>query len=224
MNDDKTLDGSTTAGPMSSAVSAGATTPFGNPDGPTEVADRPAPDAPVRQWTIAEVLDRARRPRKRAKVCLRADLQAEYDQCGYELAGLVDSQGRIINDEERPAGVESNAARAQELSDRMSTLRSQMAGEMWYPLFEGLSSDALVEFNKAHRPKGNQQDMTEYNTLLIAECSVDPKLTVDDVRALRKQLGSAAVGELATVANEVCSRGGVDFPQLPAGLARLKEQ
>lgn len=198
-------------------------TPFGDPTGPSQ-PDRPAPDAPVRQWTIAEVLDRARRPEKRAKICLRADLQAEYDQTGAELAGLVDAQGRVIDDDDRPAGVQSNAARAQQLSDRMVALRREMAAEMWYPLFRGLSSDDLVEFNKRHKPKGDRPDMTEYNTLLIAECSVEPKLTVDDVRALRTTLGSAALGELATTANEVCSRGGVDFPQLPAALARLKQQ
>lgn len=225
MNDDQTLDGATPTTPAPTAAT-GTGTPFGNPAGPTQAEpDRPAPDAHVRQWTIAEVLDRARRPEKRAKVCLRADLQAEYDRCAYELAGLVDSQGRLIEDDERPAGVESNAARAQELSDRIASLRSEMAAEMWFPLFRGLSSDELIEFNKAHPiPKGDQPDMTEYNTALIAECSCDPKITVDDVRALRQTLGSAALGELSRTANEVCVRGGVDFPQLPAGLARLKQQ
>ncbi|MBB3041224.1 hypothetical protein [Nocardioides soli] len=203
-------------------------TPFGDPAGAPIQPERPAPDATVRQWTLEQILDTAKRPRRRAKICLRADLQAEYDQCIYELSGLIDAQGRVIVDDERPVGEQSARARASELADRMVALRREMAAFMWYPLFEGLDSDALQAFNSKHRPKpksnGEGPDMTEYNTLLIAECSVEPRLSVDDVRALRKKLGAAAMGELSATANEVCAKGGVDFPQLPSGLARLQER
>lgn len=222
MSTDQTLGDPTPDQPTPSPAPPAGMTPFGDPTGTP--SERPAPEATVRQWTLEQILDTAKRPRRRAKICLRADLQAEYDQCIYELSGLVDSQGRVIVDDERPVGEQSNAARAQALGDRMVALRQQMADFMWFPLFEGLDSDALQAFNGRHKPKGTSPDMTEYNTLLIAACSVEPKLSIDDVRALRKKLGSAAMGELTQTAHDVCAKGGVDFPQLPAGLARLKEQ
>ena len=218
MNDQSLGDNAAQAQP---AAPSNTMTPFGDPNATT-------PPPAARQWTIEDILDTAKLPEDHAAICLRADLQAEYDQAILELSGLVDAKGHLIVDDERSAGEQSNAARAAELSDRLTAVRTKMAKHMWFPLFRGLSGDALKEFNGQHRPKGEAPDMTEYNTLLIAECSIasasGPKLTVDDVRALRTKLGSNALGELATTANKVCTQGGVDFPQLPAGLQRLKQQ
>ncbi|CAI9417380.1 hypothetical protein [Nocardioides sp. T2.26MG-1] len=230
MNDDQSLTG-TTAGPTPSAVDAGAATPFGTPTPQAEEIITPPPV--VRQWTIEEILGTARPPERHARVCLRGDLEAEHDMILAELAILVDARGKVIeDDEERDAATPSRAARARELAARDDVVRREMAGAMWYPLFKGLTSDQLSEFNGLHLPKpkpnGEDSDLTEYHTLLIAECSVaskhGPKLSVDDVRSLRAKLGARAVGALAKAAREASTQGGTDFPQLPPGWARLKEQ
>lgn len=178
---------------------------FGDPNGGL-------PEA-VKSFTIDQVLEMAKTPEKRARVCLRGDLQAAYDERIAELATLVDAEGNLIADADAAVGDTSPEQRARELEDEAQDLRRQMADAMWLPLFRGLTSDDLALFNAAHSPKGDNPDMTEYNTQLIAATAVEPVLSVDQVRALRKKLGSRAMGELVGTANWVCSRGGVDIPK-----------
>ena len=204
-------------------------TPFGNPNGPT---DPQPPAEPVRQWTIDDILATAKTPERHARVCLRADLEAEHEQIVAELATLVDAQGKVMDDDERSGGEVSKAARVQQLVARDEELLAEMAKSMWFPLFRGLTTDELTDFNRLHKPKpradGEDPDMSEYNTLLVAECSVaskhGPKLSVDDVRALRKKIGSRAIGEMDRTAHAVCTLGGADVPKLPGSWAGLKQQ
>ena len=187
---------------------------FGNPDAPLA-------GSAVNDLTIDEILARAKTPERTARICLRADLQAEYDELVTELAGLVDAEGRVIADEEAALGETTPAQRAVELEARLRALRDEMAENTWSVRFRGLTTDELALFNREHAPKSDDQDMTEYNTQLIAACAVKPNLTVDDVRKLRKALGSRAMGELVNAANWVCSRGGVDVPKSsPFSLSR----
>jgi len=192
---------------------------FGDPNGPA------TPQAPVvvKQWTLAEVLDAAELPEKHARICVKANLQAEHDQIVAELMTLVDTRGEVIEDEEAAAGEATNDSRAIELNDRLRRVSKEMAGSMWFPLFRGLCVDDLAVFNKQHIPKGDSPDLTEYNIRLVAECSVEP-WTVDDVKALRKKFGSAAMQELISTAHEVCVRGGVDVPKSPVSLRNLTQR
>lgn len=223
MSDQSLHDTSTEQTPPS-----GTMTPFGDPNG-TIQAEAPVPTKPVRQWTIDEILSTAKVPERHARVCLRGDLEAEHTLILAELSTLVDAQGKVVDDDpERAANQQSKAARAQELVDRDALVRAEMEQAMWYPLFRGLTSDELTEFNGKYLPKNDDADLTEYHTLLIAECSVEsphgPKLSVEKVRQLRTKLGSKAVGSMAKAAREASTQGGVDFPRLPAGFGNLKPQ
>lgn len=193
---------------------------FGNPNGHQHTDEIPTT---VRQWTIEEILNQAKLPEKRARICLRADLQAEHAANLAELATLVDARGELIVDDEASVGDVSPAVRARELVDRNRVLEREMAKSMWFPLFRGMTSDDLQVFSKKNMPKGEGADMSEYNTLLIAESSVDPKLSPEDVRALRKKLGSRAIQELFQTATEVNIRGGVDVPKSPVSLRNLTQ-
>lgn len=212
-NHDQTLGDTTPDTPPADGV-------FGNPNGPT--ADQP----PVvrRQLTIEEVLASARLPEKHARVCLRADLQARHDDLVAQLAGMVNAQGELIEDPEASAADTSAASRAQALNDDLADVRREMAQAIWFPLFRGLSTDDLAVFNKRHRPKGDNADMTDYNIELVAACAVEPTMTVDQVKALRTKLGSRAMQELINTAHEVCARGGVDVPKLPVSLLGLTQR
>lgn len=180
---------------------------------PTALAVTGLPEFTRDDLTIEDILDMAKTPEKRARVCLRADLQAEYDSIVTELSTLVDAQGKVIADDDAAVGDATPAQRAAELEDRAQRVRREMLKSMWTPLFRGLTSDDLATFNREHAPKGDNPDMTEYNTALVAACAVKPVLSVEDVRRLRTKLGSRAVGELVNTANWVCSRGGIDVPK-----------
>lgn len=197
---------------------------FGAPNG-----TQPLDLGPIRQWTIEEILAEAKLPELRARICLRADLQERHDSILAELATLVDARGELIEDDEATAGDVTNASRARALNDELQGVQREMAKSMWFPLFRGMASDDLAVFSKLHLPKDASDpnakvDMTTYNTLLVAECSVDPKLSVDDVKALRKKLGSRAMGELVKTATRVCTQGGVDVPKSPVSLRNLTQE
>ncbi|MDN4173916.1 hypothetical protein QWY28_13225 [Nocardioides sp. SOB77] len=178
----------------------------------------------ARQLTIDEVLNSARLPEKRAEICLRADLQAQYDVLAAELATLVTADGEVIVDDEAAAGEVTAAARARELDDNLASIRAEMEDSMWRPLFRGLSSEDLAVFNKEHRPADPTADMTDYNTRLIAATMTEPTATVDEVQALRRTLGSLAMIKLVRTASEVCVQGGVDVPKSSRLSLRPQEQ
>lgn len=211
MTDDQSL-GDTTA--------PSGDTPFGNPNGARAVEP-----TPMRMLSVEDVLASARLPEKRARICLRADLQAEHDDIVAELATLVDAQGQLLeDDEEASIGETSTRDRVIELNERLTGVRRKMSLSMWFPLFRGLDSTALAVFNKKNYPKGDGADLTEYNNLLIAECAVAPTMTVEEIKALRGKLGSKAIGSIVTTVHEVCLRGGVDIPKLPVSLVNLTQQ
>lgn len=172
-----------------------------------------------RQMSVEEILDIARTPEARASVCLRGDLEAEYDEILEELLTLVDPDGNLIVDPEASVADESKAGRAQELSDRLDKVRSQMQAAMWRPLFRGMPTDDFEVFQTRHLPKaakaGDQVDLNDYYNRLIAATAVDPEMSVDDVIALRGKLGVRAVAGLVRAAESVCTGGGVDVPKSP---------
>jgi hypothetical protein len=198
---------------------------FGNPDAVVSAA-APIEHQPItRMLTVEDVLSRARLPEKRARVCLRADLQAEYDDLVAELSTLVNARGELLEDnQERAMGETSAQDRALELGERVEAVRREMAESMWFPLFRGLSTDDLAVFNKQHIPKGEKPDLTEYNVRLVAECSVEPKMSVEQVQQIRKKLGSRAFLQLIQAANGVCIHGGVDVPKSQSFLVDLTQE
>jgi hypothetical protein len=205
-----------------SATPAGGV--FGNPNGHHHTDQAPVV---VRQWTIEEILDQAKLPEKRARICLRADLWERHDTLVAELSALVDARGELLEDDDATNADVTPRAQAIEKNAELEAVQREMAKSMWFPLFRGMTSDDLMVFTKKNMPapdKNGERDMTEYNTLLVAECSVDPKMSVEDVRKLRKTLGSRAIGELRKTATEVCTQGGVDIPKSPVSLRNLTQE
>lgn len=186
----------------------------------------PEPEQPIdltatKVWTIEEILAEAELPEARAKICLKANLQARWDQLVDELSRLVNSRGELIVDEDASIGDVRPAARAHAINDELQQLRLRMLRSMWYPLFRGKDSEEMAVFNKTHLPKTEGAPLTDYYNRLISECSVEPKLTIENVAALRKELGSAAINELVQTVQKVNVEGGVDVPKLPNALRNL---
>lgn len=177
----------------------------------THVIDFPA--GTPRAFTVEDVLAAATLPERTAQVCLRPDLQADYDAALVELATLVNAQGEIINDPEAALGDESRTARAQELGDIITGIRQKMAAHMWRIRFRGMASEDYSVFNKQHHPKGENPDTTDYNLRLIAATAIDPIITYDQAKALNGKLGARAMAELANTAWNVCNDGGLSVPK-----------
>lgn len=215
-------DDETLAGPTPTEPSGVGRSPFGTPHPP----ENPLPDRPpVKQWTLQEVLASAKRHRTVAHICMRADLQAEYDELMREIAALVDTQGRLTPAAEETLG-DTAAAVVQEKDARAQLVRREMNTAMWRVEFEGMPEDKWRPFYERHYPKkartDGETDLTDFNNRLIAEVAVNPTLTIEDVIELRGVLTAPQITELANKAWLACASGGVDIPKSPAFLRNLQ--
>ena len=91
---------------------------------------------------------------------------------------------------------------------------------MWHVRFRAMASDDWTAFKKQHMPKAKDADMTEFRTKIIAACAIEPPITEDQVKALRKKLGSAQIVKLSDTAFEACTAGGLDVPKSPNSWAQ----
>ena len=209
MSEDQTL-GDTTPPPN---------TPGGNPgvhgENPFVRPTTPPVDlaTPARQLTIEEILEQAKLPETTVYICLRADLQARYDQIVEELSGLVTASGELTVDPEATIGDQTAASRAQQLADDLDAVRREMSASMVPFRFRGMSADDLAVFEKAHRPKSQDADFTPYFVKLIASCAIEPAMTEAQVKQLRGKFGARAFLQLSTGAQSVNTGGGVDVPK-----------
>ncbi len=193
--------------------------PFGNPDG--DQHEHPLghdPGAhplaePVQLLTVADVLASARLVERTANICLRADLTAEHDRLMGELSTLVTPSGELLGDDEASAGDQTNASRAQALSDRDRQVLAEMRGSMWHPRFRAMDSDAWTAFKKKHMPRTKDADFTDFHTKIIAECAIEPAMTEAEVTSLRKKFTHSQFIKMANTAYEACTEGGLDVPK-----------
>lgn len=204
--DEDTLDGTT--------LSSGAT-PFGTPGG------TPVPQVNVdRPLSVDEVLEKARRVERTARICLRGDLQAEYDELLEELQGLVDLDGNVLATGEQAL---SDAGRAEDITARLTTLRTEMTGAMRAVRFRAMPDVEWRVFEAEHRVDGVVADEGVYYDKMMARCAVSPKLTQSAAESLRNTLSARQMAELSNQCYLANVTGGVDIPKsLPSSPDRRR--
>lgn len=183
------------------------------------------PDVVQNILDLDEVLNSARLVERTAVICLRADLEADFDQMVEELASLVDENGTVIGDPEG-ALYDGRAARAQELRDRLDENVAERRAASREVRFRSLPTDEWEAFEKTHRGgAGNQvKDPAKYSNELISRCAIAPVLTVAEVQQLRKTLGPPQFNTLFNTAHDACTSGGLDVPKLPPFSVAQKRQ
>lgn len=172
-------------------------------------------------WTVDDVLEIAELPERTASICLKANLQGEYDRLNSELATLVTPLGEVIDSTERSMAERSPAARAEEINVRLVELRDEMARFMWHVTFRAMSSDDWASFTKRSQPKDAKDDHTDFYNRMVCETAVSPTISMDQLKKLRAKLGPVAITKLIVTANEACTTGGLDVPKLPVSLRNL---
>jgi len=201
---------------------AASSVPADQQDDTAPAIDLPADTPQV--FTVEDVLNLARLPERTANVCLRADLQADYDAALAELAQLITPTGELIADPEAALDENTARTRAQELVAQLKVIRQEMTAHMWHVRFRGLDSEALTVFNKRYKPKNDTEDRTDYNLRLVAETAIDPHVSFEQARQLAVRLGTKAMLELINTAIDVCYAGGVSVPKSPSSLLHLAQQ
>ena len=177
---------------------------------------------PERQYTVEEVLDMARRTVRTASVCLRGDLQGEYDALLSELSTLITPAGELIGgDPETAVGEVSPRARVEQIAERITAVRRTMAAHMWRVQFEAMAADEWDSFVKRHKPNAGASaaDTKAYYDRIMAETAISPTLSIAQIQKLRVTLSASALIEMSTKALEANgARAGIDVPKLPSSL------
>lgn len=187
-----------------------ASTPFGNPDGPA------VPRSPQLETVLSldEIMSSARLAERKAKICMRSDLEAEYLEALEQLGALVDDRGNVVSDGEQAL---TDQSRAIELNDTLRRLQDEMADAMRVVRFRAMPTDAWDAWSRSHHDEqGKVKDVDAFNEQIIAKTAIAPTLTVDQVRQLRSKISPVQFAELANTAYYACTTGGVDVPKSPS--------
>lgn len=200
------------------------THPLGNvadPDAPTDDAKSIVDTL----FKLDELMSGAvRRARKSASFYIRPDLEARLDELDAELASLVDSQGRprtiidqAVGDGTRSA--ESVALERQEVAIEMEASRRRI-------VFEQVDEDRWAAHLAKHKDTldGEPPFTAEFYEETISMSAVQPTLSIDEVREIRKRMGRPVFDLLFSKAWDVNSRSGVSIPKSLISSAVLSQR
>lgn len=172
---------------------------------------------------LDEVMDSARAVERTAKICLRGDLQEQYDATLLELSQLVDIDGNVVTDGE--AGL-ADQSKAQQLADQAASLQADISAATRVIRFRAMSSDGWEAFVEKHTNKTTNQakDALAYANELISRCAFEPTLSVTQVQQLRTKLSANQMTELFQKALKANTEGGLSIPKSPSFLVGMTQQ
>lgn len=157
---------------------------------------------------IDDVIARAKLPEKTLALCLRGDLQAEWEDLERQLKAEQDDP----SDDSLGGNV-----KARDLAERMEAIGQEMAESQIVFRFRGLSRKAYSDLCAKH--KAGEDDTASvdglnwktYPTALIAACATDPVMTVEQAEKLSDTVTDVQWDQLFEVALSV-NRGQVSVP------------
>lgn len=158
---------------------------------------------------IDDIIASARLPEKTVALCLRGDLQAEWEELERELRAV---QG--MAEEESLAG----DPKARELAERMEAIAQEMADHQVTFRFRALGKKAYSDLMMEHRASEEKKDesvdgldWSTFPTALISACAIDPKMSVAKAGKLSETLTDRQWDDLFATAM-ACNRAEVSVP------------
>jgi hypothetical protein len=149
---------------------------------------------------------------RQAAFYTRGDLEASIDELNAELNSLTDSQGRPLPvldgdlEAARPARV---------VASELLEVQKEYAASRRVILMQQLDQDDWAAFQQRWKEEltKNPPYAAEFYEDLITRSAMKPKITVEQLRALRKKLGAPAFDELWQSAWGVNTQSGVSIPK-----------
>jgi hypothetical protein len=144
---------------------------------------------------IEQIIAGARRPETTVPLCMRGDLQAVWEQLDRDF----DTADKAITDEVTNGG---SPVLAVKIAKQMAELEREMRDSTVIFTLRGLSRTRWKEMAAAHPPiegvDEGEVNEESFVTEMIAECCVEPVMTVDQAGRLRDQVTDGQWQELAT--------------------------
>ena len=157
---------------------------------------------------IEDIIAEAKLPERSITLCLRGDLQAQWEDLERKL------QRAEANSDDTLAG----DPEAQALAEQMEALAERMRATERTFLFRGLGSKEYSDLLAANKAPADKQDeavdgldWSTYPTALIAACAVDPAMTFEQAERLSNVLTNRQWDDLFSTAL-ACNRSKVDVP------------
>jgi hypothetical protein len=144
---------------------------------------------------IEQIIAGARRPETTVPLCMRGDLQAAWEQLDRDF----DTADKEITEEVTNGG---SSVRAVKIAQQMAEIEQEMRTSTVIFTLRGLSRTRWKELVEAHPPVEGE-DEGEVNeesfvTAMIAECCVEPMMTIEQAGRLRDEVTDGQWQELAT--------------------------
>lgn len=166
---------------------------------------------------IDDVIAAARLPEKTVVLCLRGDLQAQWEELERRL-GVV---------RERPDEPLGGHPEERELAEKMEAIREEMRSHEVTFRFRGMGSKAYSDLLLKHRADNNDDgddqaadglNWKTYTIALVAACAIDPVMSEVQVDKLTEVIHGRAWDELVGAAL-VVNQSQVSVPFSLAGSA-----
>jgi hypothetical protein len=158
--------------------------------------------------SIDEIIAGARLPERTITICLRGDLQAEFEDLERQLSAAEAAGDDTL------AGNEQ----ARHLAELIEAVRTQMREHEATFRFRGLPAKEYMDLLAQHPPTDEQREkgQTDANwdtwpTALIAACAADPAMTVEQAGRLSKAVSQRQWDDLWATAFAV-NRSEVSVP------------
>jgi hypothetical protein len=156
---------------------------------------------------IEDILAGVKLPQRTIPLCLRGDLQAEFEDLERQLR-----QAEATDDDSLAGG-----GTARELAELIEAVRQQMAEHTTVFRFESLTARGYSDLLTQHQPteaqkrEGATLNGETFPTALIAACAIDPKMTPAQAKRLSEAVTHLQWEDLFNCAL-ACNRQAVDVP------------
>lgn len=169
---------------------------------------------------VAALLAAARLPERTVDLCLRGDLQAEWEMLQRDL----DEAKRVAKASASLAGEESEDVAA--LAERMQALEATMAESVLTVRLRALNRKAFQDLLLAHPPRKDDQrdklygfNVDTFNDALVRASCVDPEFNDDQWDQFTQVITSGQHAELSETAGAL-NHSRVDIPFSSSGSPR----
>lgn len=166
---------------------------------------------------IEQIIAGARRPETTVPLCMRGDLQAVWEQLDRDF----DAADKAITEEVTAGG---SPVLAVKIAKQMEEVQREMQASTVIFTLRGMSRTSWQELVKANPPiegvDEGEVNEEEFVTAMIAECSTEPVMTVEQAGRLRDQITDGQWQELATAAWQL-NKSMIGVPYSLAASTRL---
>lgn len=146
---------------------------------------------------IEQIIAGAKRPETTVPLCMRGDLQAEWEQLDRDF----DAADKSITDEVTAGG---SPVQAVKIAQQMAEVEREMRDSTVIFTMRGMPRTAWKSLAEAHPPiegvdEGEVNEESFVAAMIAASC-IEPVMTVDQAERLRDQVTDGQWQELATAA------------------------